>query len=319
MAKFLKTCFIIGIICIAVGYGAKAMDIRIEGWEEIKENIVNKEWNFDFENFKLDIDPFFELEEQDYFDKNEKIYENEELIQEAYGINEFQKVHVKGAGIAIRLVPYDSSESNVGDGKSIVIHAKKSGKYQAYVKENKLYVIVNGKSQKELGEGLVEIMVPQTAYDAMQLSVAVEASAATVDLGVIQAKDIEVKVSAGAVDWSGLTADKLSIAMAAGAVNGAETIVMNETDIAMKAGTVTLEGILGKDVEIEVAAGKAVLKLAHSMEDYNYDLSCAGGSIKLGEEHVEGIVNGCEMDHKAEYDMDIECSVGTVELSFITA
>ena len=46
--------------------------------------------------------------------------------------------------------------------------------------------------------------------------------------------------------------------------------------------------------------------------------SVDSGSIKLGEEHVEGIVNGREMDHKAEYDMDIECSVGTVEISFAT-
>lgn len=320
MAKFLKTCFIIGIICIAVGYGAKSAGIRIEGWEELKEKIVNKEWNFDFdfENLKLEIKPFYELEEQDYFNKNEKIYENEELIQEAFGINELQKVHVKGAGIAIKFVPYNNNEFNIGDGKSIVIHAKKSGKYQAYVKEHTLCIIVNGDSQKELGEGLVEIMVPQAAYDAMQLSVTVEASAATIDLDVMQAKDIKVEVSAGTINWSGLTTDKLSIAMAAGSVIGENTIILDETDIDMKAGAVTLAGILGKDVEIEVAAGKATLKLAHSMEDYNYDLSCAGGSIKLGDERVEGIVRDREMDHNAEYNMDIECSVGTVELSFVT-
>jgi hypothetical protein len=319
MTKFLKTLLVIGIICVAVGYGANAAGIQIPGVEEIKEKIMNHEWDFSLDDFELDIDPFYELEEPDYFNKDEKIYENEDSVKEAFGMNEFQKVHVKGAGIAIKFVAYSGSESNIGDGKSIVIHATKSGKYQAYVKENALYIIVNGKSQKELGEGLVEIMVPQEAYDTAQLSITVEASAAAIELGEMQAENVNVELSAGTINWSGLTANELQIAMAAGTVNGGKTIILNETDIDMKAGAVALEGVLGKDVDINVAAGKITLKLAHSMADYNYDLSCAGGSIKLGEERVEGIVKGREMDHQAEYDMDIECSVGTVEVSFITS
>ncbi len=310
MAKFLKTCLIIGAICIAVGFAASAAGIQAGGWKELKEQIKNGEWSIDPEDINLGIDPFYELEDQNYYNKNEKIYTNEELVEEAFVAADFQKIHVKGAGIAIKFLSHDGSD--------VIVRATKSGKYQGYIKENVLYITASGKSEKDFGDGLIQIQVPQSLYDAALLEIIVEASAGTVDFGEIQAAKVELEVSAGTINWAGLRAKELEINMAAGTVKGENTIISNSTDIDMKAGAVTLEGVLGAEVDMEVAAGKITLQLPHVMEDYNYDLSCAGGSIKLGKESLEGIAKERKIDNHAAYNMGIECSVGSVEISFVT-
>ena len=199
----------------------------------------------------------------------------------------------------------------------MVVCVAKSGKYQGFMKENTLHIIASGKSEKDIGEGLVQIMVPESVYDAGQLDILVEASAATIDFGEIQAAGVELEVSAGTIIWSDLTANELDVDMAAGAVNGEKTVIMGCTDIDMKAGAVTLGGVLGTEVDISVSAGKITLDLTHVMEDYNYDLSCAGGSIKIGDESIEGLAKDREIDNGAGYDMDVECSAGAVEINFV--
>lgn len=321
MGKFLKTCLIIGVICIVAGFAASAAGINAGGLTELKDQILNGEWSVNLEDLDLgvdlDVDPFYELEEQQYFNQEETVHVNEETVREAYNAAAICEIHVKGAGIAVEFLPYDGSESENKDGSDVIVCAAKSGKYQGFMKEDTLHIIASGKSEKEIGEGLVQIMVPQSVYDAGQLDILVEASAATIDFGDMQANEVELEVSAGTITWSGLSANKLDVDMAAGAVNGEKTVVMGSTDIDMKAGAVTLGGILGAEVDVSVSAGKIALNLAHVMEDYNYDLSCAGGSIKIGEESIEGLAKERKMDNGAAYDMDIECSAGAVEINFV--
>lgn len=321
MGKFLKTCLIIGIICIVAGFAASAAGINAGGLRELKDQILNGEWNVNLDDLdfdmNLDVEPFYELDEQQYFNQEETVHVNQETVKEVYAAAAIDQIHVKGAGIAVQFVPYDGSEPALTDGGDVVVCATKSGKYQGYMKENVLHIIASGKSEKEVGEGQVQIMVPQSIYDAGQLEITVEASAATIDFGEMQAAGVELEVSAGTITWSGLTANELDVDMAAGAVNGEKTVIMGRTDVDMKAGAVTLGGTLGAEVEIAVSAGKITLNLAHVMEDFNYDLSCAGGSIKIGEESIEGLAKEREIDNHADYDMDVECSAGAVEIQFV--
>lgn len=318
MRKFLKACLIIGVICIVVGLAASAAGINAGGLTELKDQILNGEWSVDLGDWDmdLDVDPFYELEEQPYFDNEETILVDEETVKEAYSAASIRQIHVKGAGISVQFLPYDGSAPELTDGSDVVVCAVKSGKYQGFMRENTLYIIASGQSEKEIGEGVVQIMVPQRVYAAAQLDVCVEASAAAIDFGEMQAGEVEMEVSAGTIGWSALTARALEIDMAAGAVNGEKTVITDGTDVDMKAGAVTLGGVLGAEVDISVSAGKITLNLAHVMTDYNYNLSCAGGSIKLGESSMEGLAKEQKIDNQANNNMDVECSAGTVEIKF---
>ena len=315
MGKFLKICLGIGVICVLLGGVASAAGIHVEDLKGLKNQILNRKWNLNLGK-NLDIDPFYELDAQQYFDKEEYVHSNEEIIKEAYEAASMGKIHVKGAGITVKFLPYDGSEPGLTTGDDIVVRATKSGKYQSFMRENTLYIIASGKSTKEIAEGLVEIMVPQKVYDTNQLNVIVEAGAAVIDFGEMQAMEVNLELSAGTIEWSALTAQKLGINMTAGTVKGERTAISNSTDVDVKAGVMTLGGVLGAEVNISVSAGKTTLDLSHAMEVYNFDLSCAGGSIKLGEISLEGLAKEQEIDNRAAYNMNVECSAGAVEIKF---
>ena len=81
MGKFLKICLILGIICIGVGIAASGAGVFNGGMAELKEQVLRGDWSFDLDDLMgkvdLDLDPFFELEEQQYFEGN---YEQAERV-----------------------------------------------------------------------------------------------------------------------------------------------------------------------------------------------------------------------------------------------
>ena len=317
MRKFLKTCLIIGAVCIVVGIAASAAGINAGGLAELKEQVLNGEWSVDLGDFDLEVAPFYELEEQEFWNDDEAVLTGEELIEAAYAADSLAEIYVKGAGIAVEFLPYDGSRPELTDGGDVVVCASKSGKYQGYMQNSKLYIVVTGQSEKEIGEGLVQIMIPEALYGAGQLNVTVEASAASIDFGQIQAAEVDLEVSAGTINWAGLTAERLEIDMAAGAISGTNTSITGAIEIDMKAGSVELGGTFGTKADISVAAGKVSLNMANAFNEYIYDLSCAGGSVNVGEEKLEGLVKVKKIDNNAEKNMDIECSAGAVDIQFI--
>lgn len=316
MRKFLKACLIAGVICIVAGIAASAAGINAGSLAELKNQILNGEWSVDLGNIDLEVAPFYELEEQEYFDDKETLYVGDESVEAAFETDSLLGIYVKGAGVAVEFVPYDGSRPELTDGDDVVVCASKIGKYQCFVRDHELHIIVSGKSETDLAEGRVQIMLPQEVLDAGRLDVTVEASAATIDFGEMQAAEVRLEVSAGTITWTALAARELEIDMTAGLVSGQDTIVAGITEIDMKAGSVELAGTFGSEVDISVSTGKVSMELNGAFSDYNYDLSCAAGSLIVGEEKLEGIAKGQKINNNSAKNMDIECSAGAVNIRF---
>lgn len=327
MAKFLKTCLVIGVICIGVGIAASAAGVSLGGLTELKEQVLKGEWSFGrddiFEGdssaergsnigFDIDgiwdVDPFFELEEQEFFDKDESVSDGSIKQENSFQTAGLTGTNIKSAGVTVKFMVHNGSE--------ILVYASKTGKYQNYVRDNELSIIVSGESKKDIGEGLVEILIPQGLCDSAQLDLDIEAGASVIELGTLVLDEVEMEVNAGTVSWEGLRAGDLSIEMAAGAVNGAGTYISRTTDIEMHAGSVTLSGGLGTETDLEIMAGKISMTLDNSFTDFNYDISCAGGSVTVGEETMQGLGKDFKQNNNAPNHMDIECSAGAVEIQF---
>ena len=308
MAKFFKVCLVIGLICIGVGIAASAAGVSLGGLSQLKDQVLQGEWTFNWENITGEQAPFFELDKQEYFDHNAEVYENSARQESSFAVDEIQAIHVKTSGITVKFMTHNGNE--------ILVYAAKTGKFQNYIKEQELVITATGQNTKELGEGLVEILIPETLCNAAVLDVDVEASACVIDLGMLALDEVDLEVSAGTVSWKQLEAEALSLEMAAGAVKGSSTSILQQTDIKMHAGSVEISGSLGTETELEIMAGKISMKLTNAYTDFNYDISCAGGSVILGEEEVQGLGKEFKKNHNASNDMDIECSAGVVEISF---
>lgn len=307
MGKFIKICLIVGVICVAAGILTSGTGIFKGGLTQLKEEILNGEWSIELgEN--AGMKPFFELEEQHYFKEDALVNVDMEKVQDTFSEADVQELHIKSAGVTVELAEHE--------GEGIFIEANKVHKYQAYLEAGELHIIARGQSTPNLGKGEVKVSVPSSFCNSGIADVEIESAASVVIFDKLAAKDVELKVSAGTISWKELTAGELSVEMAAGTVNGTNTNVTGETDMKVSAGTITLTGVLGSETELETTAGKVEITLGDAFKAYNYDISCAGGSVTVGDQAVEGIAKTIELEHGAMKHIDVECSVGAVNISF---
>lgn len=314
MGKFLKICLIIGIVCVIAGVIAFRAGVSFDGLNEFKERLLSGEWSFD-KNIDLEVDPFFELDEQHFFDENEIINQGIEDKTDYFSAAEILGISLKCAGVQVNFVAYDKDDNNVTNSGDILVQVKKTAKYQSYVKEGVLYIKASSES-KVTGGSKIDIMVPSAFLQGGAYDIEIAASACEISLASVKVADVSIDMSAGVVNWDSLACKDLDIELSAGAINGGQTVVTGETDISMSAGAVEIEGILGTETGIDLAAGSVILKLEDAYEDYNYDISCAGGKVAVGTEIVEGIAKEVEIPNQAAKEIDIECSVGSVKISF---
>ena len=321
MGKFLKICLIIGVICIAIGVIASAAGVTMGGLPLLKEQILKGDWSFDSEDIPdfeewfdadgvldMNVEPFFELEEQDFFDSKEEINESSERQEYAFQTDGITGINLKCAGV--------TADFMVHNGTDILIYTTKTGKYQNYIRDQELSIVVTGQNEKNLSAGAVEILIPEALCEEAQLDLDIEAAASVIKLGALTLDEVELEVNAGVVNWEGLEVGDLSMNMATGTVNGVDTHILRKTDIEMHAGSVELSGGLGTETELEIMAGKIALTLENKISDFNYDVSCAGGSVTIGEEQIQGLGKDMKQNNNASNQMDIECSAGAVNIQF---
>ena len=314
MGKFLKVCLIIGVVCVIAGVAASSAGVSFGGLNELKEQVLNGEWSFG-DKIDLDIDPFFELDEQHFFDDNEILNQGVEAKTDNFAVAEVREISLKCAGVKVNFVAYDEGDTSVTNSSDILVQVEKTAKYQSYLKEGTLYIKASSES-KVTGNSKIDIMIPALFLQSGGYDIKVEASASEISLGSLSAADVEIDMSAGVIGWESLTAGELDVEMTAGTVNGVQSTVAGETDISMSAGTVTIGGILGTETQIKLSAGSVNLKLEDAYTAYNYNISCAGGKVAVGTEIVEGIAKELEIPNQAAKEIDVECSMGSVEISF---
>ncbi len=307
MGKFVKTCLIVGAICIVAGIIASGAGIFNGGLSQLKEEVLSGEWTWNGKD-NFGIAPFFELEKQNYFNDNENLNVGVEYKEEKFSVADVQEMNVKSAGVTVEFVEHD--------GEDIIVGISNVDKYQGYVREGELYIVARGKSSIELGRGSVQLMIPAAIYDTGKLELNVESAASVVDLKHLVVSDVELEISAGTITWSELQTGELKIEMSAGTVTGENTVVSGSTDIGLSAGTVNLNGVLGTETDIEMLAGLVNISLADAETDYNYDVSCAGGSVTIGNQASAGLAKTFEIKNNALKNIDVECSMGAVNISF---
>lgn len=96
----------------------------------------------------------------------------------------------------------------------------------------------------------------------------------------------------------------------------AEGLHCRQLDIDCGMGSVFINGQVDGDCDIDCGVGEVSLNLANSKNDFNYDLQCGIGDIILGESSYSGIAKEKEIDNGAAYDMDIDCGIGSVAITF---
>lgn len=142
-----------------------------------------------------------------------------------------------------------------------------------------------------LGAGWVEM------FELYADKASLEIGAGTVDIADAEVGGLEVSVGAGEVSFGQLEVESL------------------KADVNM--GGFAATGRLLGDADIQCAMGGVALLLEGRKEDFDYKLSCAMGSIDFEDGESYSLVQEKKIDNRADKEMDIECAMGSVSLSFM--
>lgn len=264
------------------------------------------------EDTSVEIEPFYEPVEDVLFQDGVEIVTDQEIRGE-FLAESFEQVHIRVSQADLTL--------EMGQTEALVIETETVHRYQAYVEEGTLYIIIEGtvsaKSAVE-GEGLLpgaRIALPGN-FTSDQGSLTLETVAAGAVLEGLRAETVELEVSAGTVGCKDLTVQTLTVAMTAGSVTGEDIHVTESSVLEMWAGSLSLSGKLTGEIGIRAMAGDMSLFLEEPFESYDCLVECSAGSVTLAGEKYSGLTSREEITQGGANRMEIECSLGVVTIDF---
>lgn len=206
---------------------------------------------------------------------------------------------------------FDVKES--GD-DGFYVETEKTDKFQSYVEGGTLYV----KSGAKLVFGKVNdkckvvFYVPAGyRFDGVRL----ELGAGRMSVGNLRAGEASIEAGAGEILVSGVEADWLELSVGMGNIE-LKGMDVNRLNVSVGMGAVTARGSVSGDVKADCSMGSVELTLEGSRNDFNYDLDCSMGTIRLDGEEYSGMGMSKSFDNGAGKSMEADCSMGEVTIRF---
>jgi len=273
-----STHFSPGEILSAVTLG-RISEEKVDDWSDgVTEQIRENmgDVHYDLED-KVDYDSDYEV-------KSGKI-ELYVLGDDSQGITDLQ-VQAGGCVMKIRV-----SEDNC-----FRVEADGMRKFQGYVEGGTMEISGTSKasnnSDGNLG-GSICLYVPE-GYHFENTSLDLGAGSLSVE--ELQTGALEANVGAGKMAFGTLDAD------------------VAEVSVGM--GSVRLNGDVTERLDGECSMGELKLTLAGMQTDFNYDLSCGMGELKVGDDSYNGLAQEKQINNNASKNMELECAMGSVVVEF---
>ena len=96
-----------------------------------------------------------------------------------------------------------------------------------------------------------------------------------------------------------------------------DNFMADEADFNCGVGSITAAGDCNNSVKIDGGVGEVVYTAAGKEQDYNYSLDCGIGDVEVGGSSFTGLGTTKHIDNGAKKEMDIECGIGSVYVSFM--
>ncbi len=126
----------------------------------------------------------------------------------------------------------------------------------------------------------------------------------------------DIEVGAGQIVAEGLQAGKLEVSVGAGEIRLNE-VEIEELEAQVGMGNFIARGAVSVSIEAECSMGNMELELAGAQTDYDYEVKCVAGNIRIGEDKYSGgIVKEQQINNGAGRSIDLECSMGNITVTF---
>ena len=332
MKKIMKFCAIAAIVLVIVGFVMAAAVSIIKGQEYLNDFLLKitdgkvdtwvekvEEWQNGgkelakvvgegadnllggvaegYQNFDG-----YEIEDSTIFDKNQAV-ESGDLEREFRNLTAV-KLDIELGGCELEIQPSDDENFH--------ITATNVGKFQAYEKGEELNIMATRKAKEDIQECKILLYLPQ-GYTWEKIDI--EVGAGAVRIRNMKATEIELEVGAGQILAEYLETEKLDISVGAGEAR-LDDMKVYDLDVSVGMGNLTACGIVEGKADAECSMGNVTLQLAGAQADYDYEIECVMGNIRLGEEKYSKKVEEKTINNGAGRKISLECSMGNIEVTF---
>lgn len=315
MKNFTKAALIITLILVILGSIFCAVGLGI-GFQ------FSDFWD-DVEAGEFSIGPFkhipFIYGRNDWGDDGKVNWESQDSESFQFAWEEIRELEMdlSYGGIAI--------EKSEKDRENIYIdveYRKKNHKRQikAYMSGGSLCIEEEGASSvRNDDSAIITLQIPEEVMDNMRLdSIEMEQDAGYIDVNMpLTAKNISITVDTGvcSVNEKLTASGELTAEVGAGQITLSE-IEAKSLDLSAGIGQLLVERMEAEAIDIECGVGQIQVTAAGKESDYSYSIECAVGSVSIGDHDYSGLGRERTIENEGGREMDIECNVGDVYVTF---
>ena len=312
MKGFTKICLLISLIFVCIGTVCFVVGAALgSGLKEVRAMARNGD--FDIGNLHIGgwYIPYIEINDDDFSEEDLEIERG--IVSESFSPQEVKNMEIN---IQYGAVYVTDSET---DQIEISVNAPKKTAYQCGVdgKTLKLLDKTSRYSWDAMRRGLsgkaeITIAIPKgTMFDEIELIT----DAGGIELShALAAKEIRFELDAGELTAEEVTADEFSVEVGAGNLEIAQ-FTAGTLDVDCGLGRTELSGKASQEVSADCGVGQIVLNLTGQEEDYDYEISCGLGSIRINEKTYSSLSTEKEIDHHAGRNIELDCGVGEIEVT----
>lgn len=298
MKKFMRNCAILAGVLIVLGFVMALTVAAIKGPSVIvgvRDSVID--WKDTVPWRDLGDDILSGLEGLDsgvrYEIGDDVVFDSKYSVLNGNSNQSFSVDSVKNLEVEMGACEFILEES---EDEEFHVEAENAGKYQGYVNGNTLHL--RGMSKTSIKNGdkgcVIHLYIPADhEFDK-----------------------IEFALGAGQISSeTGLQVGKLEIELGAGQIT-LDSVMTNTLDAEVGMGSLEFAGDIRKKAEVECAMGSVQLELAGKETDFDYKLEVAAGEISIGDSSYAGIAGEKYIDNSADKEIDIECAMGSIDISF---
>ncbi|MDR1699716.1 MAG: DUF4097 domain-containing protein [Lachnoclostridium sp.] len=139
-------------------------------------------------------------------------------------------------------------------------------------------------------------------------------NAGTVEVERLAAKKLKMEMGAGSLNAEELVGeDSLTLSVSAGKCK-VEHMIGANPNIRCEAGQIDANGVLTGTGKIKCGVGQIDIDLVGDMKDYDYDVTCSIGTIRVNGNQVGGFATNSHKSTNAANMFDLDCAVGQIDL-----
>lgn len=324
MKKFTKVCLIIVAVMAGVGIllcgiaslmGAGFGTMRMMA-DNGDFNLGN--WHIGDKGFYYDSDDDWNDEDWDDEDENENFLDSteqgtsgfEKSMQFALSDVKDLKLDVEAAEIAVK-------EAESTDQITVTIDHGKEKYYSCSLDGNVLkvkYDTENHFMTNNYHGPLITISIPKGASFGT-LDFDIGAAETEINVSELICETLKIDVGAGTLE-----AEEFSVSQKADITIGAGTVDIDggeygELKLDCGMGTFDMNGKVNGDIKGHCGMGTVALELKGEKDNYNYDLSCGMGELKVNDKNYSSISGSHKEKHQdAIGTISLDCGMGSVDV-----